>query len=199
MGNAFEFGKKFGQAGYTDEVDAGDEVSEGEIFARKINGGETGVLGGFDDVDDAADGFGLATKGEFANEQFVFNLSGTKSAGKDEDSDGNGEIKMGTIFGEFGGSEVDGNFAVGEGEAGVSDGGTDTLTSLSDGFIRHADEIEAGEAAVHVALNGDEAAGVTVGNGGINFGDLGGHSFTIQYLRQDLQRISGLNGNKVRL
>ena len=89
---------------------------------------------------------------------------------------------MSAIFSEFGGGEVDGDFAIGEGETRVGDGRTDAFASFGDGFVGHTDEIKAGEAAVHITFNGDEAAGITVGNGGINSGDLTTHSSTIQHL-----------------
>ena len=105
---------------------------------------------------------------------------------------------MGAVLGEFGGGKIDGNFAIGEGETRVGDGRTDALAGFGDGFVGHADEIKAGEAAMHIALNGDKSTGITVGNGGIDAGDLTtAHNFTIQHLRRDLQRISGLNGKKV--
>ena len=67
-GGIFKVGEEFGEGGDSDEMDSGDEASEGEVLLRKIDGVEAGFLGGFDDVDDAADGFGVAIKGEFANE-----------------------------------------------------------------------------------------------------------------------------------
>ena len=89
---------------------------------------------------------------------------------------------MSAVLGEFGGSKVNGDFAIGEGETRVGDGRTDALAGFGDGFVGHTDEIEAGEAAVHITFNGDKAAGVAVGNGGINSGDLTAHSSTIQHL-----------------
>ena len=67
-GGTFKVGEEFGEGGDSDEMDSGDEASEGEVLLRKIDGVEAGFLGGFDDVDDAADGFGVTIKGEFANE-----------------------------------------------------------------------------------------------------------------------------------
>ena len=67
-GGAFKVGEELGKGGDSDDMDSGDEASEGEVLLGKIDGVETGFLGGFDDVDDAADGFGVAIKGEFANE-----------------------------------------------------------------------------------------------------------------------------------
>lgn len=89
---------------------------------------------------------------------------------------------MGAVLGEFGGGEVNGDFAIGEDETRVGNGRTDALAGFGDGFVGHTDKIKAGEAAVHIALNGDKAAGITVGNGGINSGDLTAHSSTIQHL-----------------
>ena len=67
-GGIFKIGEELGKSGDSDEMDSGDEASEGEVFLGKIDGVEAGFLGGFDDIDDAADGFGVAIKGEFANE-----------------------------------------------------------------------------------------------------------------------------------
>lgn len=67
-GGTFKVGEELGKGGDSDEMDSGDEASEGEVLLGKIDGVEAGFLGGFDDVDDAADGFGVAIKGEFANE-----------------------------------------------------------------------------------------------------------------------------------
>ena len=89
---------------------------------------------------------------------------------------------MGAVLGEFGGGKIDGDFAIREGETRVGDGRTDALAGFGDGFVGHTDEIKAGETAMHVTFNGDEAAGITVGNGGINSGDLTAHSSTIQHL-----------------
>ena len=89
---------------------------------------------------------------------------------------------MGAVLGEFGGGEVNGDFAIGEGETRVGNGRTDALAGFGDGFVGHTDEIKAGETAMHITFNGDEAAGITVGNGGINSGDLTAHSSTIQHL-----------------
>lgn len=89
---------------------------------------------------------------------------------------------MGTVLGEFGGGKVNGDFAIREGETRVGDGRTDAFTSFGDGFVGHTDEIKAGETAMHITFNGDEAAGIAVGNGGIDSGDLIAHSSTIQHL-----------------
>lgn len=67
-GGTFKVGEELGEGGDSDEMDSGDEASEGEVFLGKIDSLEAGFLGGFDDVDDAADGFGVAIKGELANE-----------------------------------------------------------------------------------------------------------------------------------
>ena len=74
------------------------------------------------------------------------------------------------------------SFQIREGETRVGDGRTDALAGFGDGLVGHTDEIKAGETAMHITFNGDEAAGITVGNGGINSGDLTAHSSTIQHL-----------------
>lgn len=76
---------------------------------------------------------------------------------------------MGAVFGEFGGGEIDGEFAIGEGKPRVNQGGTDTLARFVDGFVGHADDIESGEPLITVALNGDEMTGVAIGDGRIYF------------------------------
>ena len=78
---------------------------------------------------------------------------------------------MSAIFGEFGRGEIDGDFLVGEGEGGVHKSGTDAFLSFGDGLIRHADDVKSGEAAVTVAFNSDEATGVTMRNGRVDFGN----------------------------
>ena len=168
-GDAFEEGEEFGERGDSDEFDAGDELSEGEVLAGEVDSVEAGAFSGFDDIDNATDGFGLAVQGEFADEQFLFNLGLAKLTGEEQDGDGDWEIKVGAILGELGGGKADGDFAVGKDEAGVGKGGADTLAGLGDGFVGHADEVKSGEAAVCVALDGDKAAFIAVGNGGKNF------------------------------
>ena len=83
---------------------------------------------------------------------------------------------MGTVLGELGGGKTDGNFAVGKDEAGIGESRADTLAGLGDGFVGHTDEVKSGEAAICVALDGDEAAFIAAGNGGKNFCN---HDFNI--------------------
>lgn len=168
-GNALEDGEEFGERGDSDELDVGDELGEREVLTGEIDSVETGMLGSFDDIDDATDGLGLAVQGEFADEQFLFNLGLAKLTGEEQDGDGDWEIKVGAVLGEFSGGKADSDFAVGKGEAGIGKGGADTLAGLGDGFVGHADEVKRGEAAVCVALDGDKAAFITAGNGGKNF------------------------------
>ena len=76
---------------------------------------------------------------------------------------------MGTVLGELGGGKTDGNLAVGKDEAGIGESRADTLAGLGDGFVGHADKVKSGEAAICVALDGNEAAFIAVGDGGKNF------------------------------
>ena len=82
-GDAFEEGEEFGERGDSNEFDAGDELSEGEVLAGEVDSAETGAFSGLDDIDNATDGFGLAVQGEFADEQFLFNLGLAKLAGEE--------------------------------------------------------------------------------------------------------------------
>lgn len=124
----------------------------------------------------------------------MFDLRLTEGAREEQNGNGNREIEVGAVFGEFGGGEADGDFAVREGETRVGKGGANTLASLGDGLIGHTNKIEGGETAVHVAFDGDQTTFVAAGNGRIYFCN---HVFNIQYFARKLQRISMLNGKKV--
>ena len=88
--------------------------------------------------------------------------------GKDEDGEGNGEVEKGAVFGEVGGSEVDGDLFIGEGKTRIYEGTFDALASLGNGFIGHANDIKSGKAFVHVALNLNGAAFEAMRQSGIN-------------------------------
>ena len=95
-----------------DQLDAGDEGGLGEVVEGEINRGEAEVAGGFDDVDDAADGAEVAVQGEFPDEGGAFNLGGVDLFGEEEEGEGDGEIEVGAVFTEVGGGEVDGDLLV---------------------------------------------------------------------------------------
>ena len=78
---------------------------------------------------------------------------------------------MGAVFGELGGGEIDGDFAVREGKTGVGKGKTDTLAGFRDGFIGHTDNIKGGEAVAGGSFDFNKMAVIALGNGGIYFCD----------------------------
>lgn len=47
---------------------------------------------------------------------------------------------MGTVFSEFGGGEVNSDFAVGESEPGASDGSADAFFGFTDGLVGEPDD-----------------------------------------------------------
>ena len=65
-----------------------------------------------------------------------------------KDGDGDREVEMGAIFGELGRGEINCDFTIWKGEAGVDEGATDTLAGFVDGFGCHADDIKGGEAFI---------------------------------------------------
>lgn len=141
------------------DLDTGDERSLWEVGGGNDDFGETVFGGDFDNVDDAADWFDLASKGEFANEELAGSVGREELLAECKHREGYRQIKVGSVFVELGGGEVDGEFAVGKREAGVGDGATDALASFVDGFVGHTNDREVGQATVAIAFDGDELAG----------------------------------------
>ncbi len=156
--------EKLAKTGDANNFDTGDKGGLLEVGFGDVNFGKAGGFGGLDDVDDAADGLGETVEGKLADEEFALEVGLEKLPGEDEDDKGDGEVEMGTVFGELGGGEVDSNFFVGEGETGIGNGGADALAGLGYGFISHTHDIEGGEALVDVTLDVDEPAVVAVGD-----------------------------------
>ena len=74
FGFAFEVEEKRFEIGNTYEIDVGDQGGLGEIGLGEVDFGDASVFGGFDDVDDTADGTELAGEGEFADEELVVEI-----------------------------------------------------------------------------------------------------------------------------
>ncbi len=72
----------------------------------------------------------------------------------------NGEVEVATGFREFGGGEIDGDFCLcWDRETGITDSGTDALTTFFYCFVGHTDDIEAWEPVRAVAFDGYEVGG----------------------------------------
>lgn len=104
------------------ELDTRDELSLRKVRAREDNFGETGFLGGLDDVNNATDGLGVATEGEFSDDKAMFAVLLKKLAREDQNVEGNGQIEVRAILGELGGSKVNGDLLAREGQSGVKNG-----------------------------------------------------------------------------
>lgn len=76
---------------------------------------------------------------------------------------------MRTGFLELGRGEIDSDFFGRETKFGASDGGTDALAGLGNGFAGHANDIETRETISGGTLDFDEATVIAIGNGGIYF------------------------------
>lgn len=88
-----------------------------------------------------------------------------------EEGDSDGQIKVGAIFGKFGGSKVNRNFFGGKAKIGVDESGADAFARFGDSFVGHADDTKTGETPIGVPFDGNEAPRVALGDGGINFCD----------------------------
>lgn len=170
--DAFEMEEECAEVLDAEDLAVGDELGLSEVLIGDEDLVEAMVAGGLDDVDDAADGTDGASEGKFADEETAGGVGGEKLVAEGEDGEGDRKVEVGAVFEELGGSEVDGDFGVGELKARIDNGATDALAALVDGFVGHADDAEVRQAAVGVAFDGDDLAVVAGGDSGE---DLAGH------------------------
>ena len=76
---------------------------------------------------------------------------------------------MRTVFGNFGGCEIDSDLLVREGQTSVDNCRSDAFSGFADGFVSHTNDIEGWQAFAGIALNFYKLTFVSVGNGRINF------------------------------
>ena len=138
------------------------------------------------------DGAEGAVEREFADKELVLEVLRKKLIRESKDSESDGEVEVGAIFGEVGRGKVDSDAFVGEGEARGGESAFNAFAGFGDGFIGHADDIEGGEAFVHVALDFYDTAFVSVEDGRVNFGY---HRLMIEEKKKNRKR--GSTGKRV--
>ena len=180
----FKDKEELGKIVDADEFDAFDERGLLEVVRGEKDFFVTETLSSFDDIDNTMNGAERALERKFADENPVFDVGIDKLLGDKQNRKGDRQIKIGAVFVEVGGSEIDGNLVDGEGETGVGQGATDAVSSFVDGLVGHADDIEGREAMVFIALNFDESSRKTGRDYGIHFYN---HDFIVIQILKNLQ------------
>ena len=99
----------------------------------------------------------LAVERQLAEEESAGEV-GDDLLRRQHDADGNRKIIRRAFFSNVRRREIDGDAISRESEAGVADGGADTLFGLLDGGIRQADDVEPRHSRGDVDLDLDDGA-----------------------------------------
>ncbi len=160
VGDGFvrEDGDQLAEAADAEDGDPGDERG----LARRLLGDDdlpvSGVGGGEDGGQDAADGADASVESEFADEDEVGDGARVDPLGGAEYGGGDGQIKAAASFGDGRRAEADGEFLLGPFAAGIDDGGADAVAALGEALVGEADEGEGGDAGFEVGLYFDDDA-----------------------------------------
>ncbi len=160
LGDGFvgQDGDELAEAADAEDGDPGDEGG----LARGLFGDDdlavSGVGGGEDGGQDAADGPDASVEAEFADEDEVGDGARVDALGRAEHRRRHGEIESGPAFGDGRGAEADGELLLGPFGAGVDDGGADPVAALGEALVGEADEGEGGHSGFEVGLDLDDDA-----------------------------------------
>lgn len=86
--------EKLGEAFNAGDFDVRDKRGLSEVRIGKEDFAKAGLAGGFDDVDNAADGFREAVKREFSDEEFTFEVVLEELIGDGEDGESDRKVEM---------------------------------------------------------------------------------------------------------
>lgn len=84
--NIFEVQNELKQGLDADNFNVREKLGFGEIVGRNVDFGKAGRFGGFDNIDDAANGADLPVQGEFTGEEFLVKIGIEEITREYEDS-----------------------------------------------------------------------------------------------------------------
>lgn len=123
------------------------------------------------DVDGTINAAEIPVESEFSDDESFAEGLGCDLAGDGEDGDCDGEVESGAFFADIGWGEITDEKAVGEGESGVSDSGSDTLGRFLDGFVGESDDEESGLSAAEIDFDNYWEGVDSVKSGGVGLGN----------------------------
>jgi len=141
-------GSDSSKCGRVEEVADFEEALDGIDVDALDDGGFSGIAGRDDEVADAAglggdgdgkhalDGAESAIEPQFAHKEEVGDFFDVKSTIGSKEADGDGQVEARTFFFEICGGEIDGDAGRWEVEAGVADGGGNTVAALAHRCVR---------------------------------------------------------------
>ncbi len=136
-----------------DDGEVGHERRFGRVRARHDQPGAARGAGGRGDRERAADRSHAAVEGELAGDGDAAEMLVQRVAGRGKEGERDREVVGGALFAEMGGSEVHGDAAGRDLEAGVPERGADAVFALADARVRETHGLRVRDAGREVDLD----------------------------------------------